>query len=196
MTAMTATGATGAFPVRFDVEYSAELSKQTFLKWILVIPHLFILYALNAVFSILSWIALFAIIFTGVYPEGLFKFNLGVRRWYANVFGYGTLIRDEYPPFSFDEGGYPVTLEIDYPKTPQRWAPLYQWILAIPHLIILWALSIAAFFAVIYGGIMVLMNGTYPDNVYKFVTGVGRWSERVMTYAYFMHNEYPPFTLD
>lgn len=198
MAAMTATGGgSGApFPVRFEAEYPATLSKLTFVKWLLAIPHLIILYALNAVWQVISLIAFFAILFTRQYPEGLFKFNTGIMRWQANVYVYMELIRDEYPPFSFDAGAYPVKLDIDYPQELNRWAPLYKWILAIPHFIILWALGIAAFFAVIYAGIMVLVSGTYPEGVFKFVTGVQRWSLRATTYAFFMHDEYPPFSLD
>ena len=197
MTAMTATGgAAFAFPARFEVEYAAELSKLTFVKWILGIPHAIIVGALNYVWGALSFIAFFAILFTGKYPEGLFNFNRGIMRWQANTTVYYYLMRDEYPPFSFDEGGYPVRLDIDYPTELQRWAPLYKWMLAIPHFVILWALGIAAFFAVVYAGIMVLMSGTYPEGVFKFVTGVQRWSIRVTTYAFFMHDEYPPFSME
>lgn len=196
MTAMTAPGAGDAYPVRFEAEYSESLSRLTFLKWILAIPHLLILYALNIVWEVLSLIAFFAILFTKKYPEGLFNFNRGIMRWQANVYVYIELIRDEYPPFSFDEGGYPVKLEIDYPTELNRWAPLYKWILAIPHLIIVAVLSIIAFFAIVYAGIMVLVSGKYPEGVFKFVTGVQRWSLRTTTYVFFMHDQYPPFSLD
>jgi hypothetical protein len=166
------------------------------LKWLLVIPHLIVLYALNIVWEVLSLIAFFAILFTKQYPEGLFNFNAGIMRWQANVYIYMDLIRDEYPPFSFDSGSYPIKLEIDYPRELNRWAPLYKWILAIPHFLILWALWIAAFFAIVYAGVMVLISGKYPEGVFKFVVGVQRWALRATTYAFFMHDEYPPFSLE
>ena len=184
------------FPVQFDVEYPESLSRLTFVKWILAIPHLVILYALNAVFEVISLIAFFAILFTGAYPEGLFKFNYGIMRWQANATVYMYLMRDEYPPFSFDAGLYPVRLEIATPTNLQRWAPLYKWILAIPHFLIVAVLGFVAAFAIVYAGIMVLISGKYPEGVFKFVVGVQRWSLRATTYAFFMHDEYPPFSLD
>ena len=196
MAATMASPAASPFPVQFDVEYPESLSRLTFVKWILAIPHLIILYALNAVFEVISLIAFFAILFTGAYPEGLFKFNLGIMRWQANATAYMFLMRDEYPPFSFDAGLYPVKLEIATPTNLQRWAPLYKWILAIPHFIILYFLFIAAFVAVIYAGIMVLISGKYPEGAFKFVVSVQRWSLKATTYAFFMHDEYPPFSLD
>jgi hypothetical protein len=197
MAATMASAASAPYPVRLDVKYPEELSKLTFVKWILLIPHAIILYALNIVWAVLSVIAFFSILFTGKYPEGLFNFNYGIVRWQANVTAYFDLLSDEYPPFSFDAGAYaPVSLEIDTPSNLQQFAPLYKWILAIPHFIILYFLGIIAFFAVIYAGIMVLVNGKYPEGVYKFVVGVQRWSLRATTYAFFMHDQYPPFSMD
>jgi len=47
-------------------------------------------------------IAWFAILFTGAYPEGLYRFAVGYLRWSVRVETYLYLMRDEYPPFSFD----------------------------------------------------------------------------------------------
>ncbi len=139
-----------SYPVRFDVSYPDHLSRGLiFVKWLLAIPHLVILYALNVVFEVLSFIAFFAILFTTKYPDGLFKFNVGIRRWYLNVFAYVFLMRDEYPPFSFDAGLYPVAFDVDYPTDLNRWMVLIKWLLAIPHLIILALLSIAVFVVIV-----------------------------------------------
>ena len=186
----------GSYPVRFDVQYSDTLSRLTFLKWILAIPHYLIIYALNIVFNIISLIAFFAIIFTGAYPRSLFDFAVNTQRWRMNLVGYVLLIRDEYPPFSFEPGLYPVTFEVDYPTNLARFAPLYKWILAIPHFIIVGILGFIAFFAVFIAGFSVLFTGKYPEGIYKFVVGVQRWSQRVTLYALFMTDEYPPFSLD
>ncbi len=196
MAATMAAGQLASFPVRFDVQYPETMSKVTFLKWFLGIPHLIIVGALNYVWGALSLVAFFAILFTGKYPEGLFNFNKGIMRWQSNATAYYDLLRDEYPPFSMDPGLYPVTFEIDTPDNLQRWAPLYKWILAIPHFIIVGLLGFIASFVVIYGGIMVLVGGKYPEGAFKFVVGVQRWSLRVTTYAFFMHDQYPPFSLD
>lgn len=185
-----------SYPVRFDIAYPENLSRGLiFIKWLLAIPHFMILYALNAVSEVLTFIAFFAILFTTKYPEGLFKFNVGIRRWQANVAAYVMLMRDEYPPFSFDPGQYPVTLEIDYPENLQRFAPLYKWLLAIPHLIVLAVLGIVAFLGIFVAGFAILFTGKFPKGIFDFVVGVQRWNTRVTAYVLFMRDEYPPFSL-
>jgi Domain of unknown function (DUF4389) len=71
------------------------------IKWLLVIPHYFVLFFLSiaSIFAvIMAW---FAILVTGRYPRGLFNFNVGVSRWWLRVRAYAfLLVTDRYPPFS------------------------------------------------------------------------------------------------
>ena len=70
------------------------------IKWLLAIPHYFVLFFLNigVLFAVIA--AWFAILFTGRYPRGLFDYVEGVLRWHNRVVGYAfALVTDEYPPF-------------------------------------------------------------------------------------------------
>ena len=71
------------------------------VKWLLAIPHYFVLFFLSiaAFFAvILAW---FAILATGRYPRGVFDFIVGVIRWWLRVEAYAfLLVTDRYPPFS------------------------------------------------------------------------------------------------
>ena len=184
-------------PVRFDLEYPDELSRLLiFVKWLLVIPHLFVLYALGAVQAVITLIAFFAILFTTRYPEGLFKIAVGVMRWQANVSAYTLLLRDEYPPFSWDSGEYPVTVEIEYPDTLNRWLPLIKWLLIIPNLIVLMLVALIAYLLIFVAWFAILFTGKFPRGMFDFVVGVQRWSLRVNAYIYLMRDEYPPFSTE
>ena len=44
--------------------------------------------------------AVFVILFTGAYPQGLYEFGVGALRWRIRVEAYMLLMVDEYPPFS------------------------------------------------------------------------------------------------
>ena len=73
------------------------------VKWLLVIPHLFVLFALGLVAILMVVIAWFAILFTGRYPRGLFDYVVGVFRWGLRVEAYALLlVTDQYPPFSLN----------------------------------------------------------------------------------------------
>ena len=71
------------------------------IKWLLVIPHYFVLFFLSIASFFALIIAWFAILVTGRYPRGLFNFNVGVSRWWLRVRAYAfLLVTDQYPPFS------------------------------------------------------------------------------------------------
>ncbi len=111
-----------SYPLTYDVEYPEELSRWLiFVKWLLAIPHLLIVYALSIAASAITFIAWFAILFTKRYPRELFDFVVNINRWSANMSAYIYLLRDEYPPFSWDAGLYPVTYDVEYPEELSRW---------------------------------------------------------------------------
>ena len=61
---------------------------------------------------------------------------------------------------------------------------------------VLFFLSIAALFAVLFAWFAVLFTGRYPRGLFDFVEGVGRWHNRVTAYAFaLVTDQYPPFRL-
>ena len=91
------------YPLSFKGQLSEPLSRWLWLvKWFLLIPHYIVLVFLWIAFTVAWVIALFAILFTGKYPRGLFDFNLGVLRWTWRIsyYGYSALGTDKYPPFT------------------------------------------------------------------------------------------------
>lgn len=75
-----------------------------FVKWILAIPHYFVLIFLGIASMVLITIAWFVTLVTGRYPKGLFNFVVGVERWSLRVGAYAfLLVTDKYPPFKLGE---------------------------------------------------------------------------------------------
>ncbi len=71
------------------------------VKWLLAIPHYFILGFLGIAVLFVTLIAWLAILLTGRYPRGLFDFTVGTLRWTTRVSAYAILLTtDRYPPFS------------------------------------------------------------------------------------------------
>lgn len=69
-------------------------------RLILAIPQFIAVGFLGLAWGLTTFIAWFAIVFTGDYPRTLYDFGVGVLRWSTRVEAYVLLLRDEYPPFS------------------------------------------------------------------------------------------------
>jgi hypothetical protein len=89
---------------RLRVDFRPQLTDRNRLtvafRIILVIPHVVVLAALGIAAFVVEVIALFAVLFTGRWPEGMRAFILDVARWYLRVSAYFALLTDEYPPFA------------------------------------------------------------------------------------------------
>ncbi len=94
-----------------------------------------------------------------------------------------------------DMSDYPVTFDVAYPESPSRWLILVRWLLAIPHLVVLYFLSLIAALVWVVSFFTILVAGTYPDSLYRFMVGVTRWSLNVNAYVLFL-DRYPPFSMD
>lgn len=96
----------GDYPVSF--EFPAVIENRN--RWtvgfrlILVIPQVIVVMFLLLAWLVTAVIGWFAVLFTRRYPDGLWRFGEGVMRWTLRVEAYLLLLRDEYPPFSFDGG--------------------------------------------------------------------------------------------
>ena len=206
---------TSAYPLRLTGELSQRLSRGLWLvKWLLAIPHFVVLLFLWVAFLGVSVVALFAILFTGRYPRGLFDFNVGVLRWSWRVgfYSYSALGTDEYPPFTLkDAPDYPARLEVEYPESLSRGLALVKWwLLALPHYLVVgvfvggaWATGSDWWYSaglvgllVLIAGVVLLFTRRYPTSLYDFVLGMNRWVFRVVAYAALMTDAYPPFRLD
>jgi hypothetical protein len=95
------------------------------------------------------------------------------------------------------KASYPLTLKGELSEPPSRWMWLVKWVLAIPHLIILCFLWIAAAFVTLIAFFAILFAGRYPKQLFDFTVGVLRWTWRVEFYGYgaLATDQYPPFSL-
>jgi len=101
------------------------------------------------------------------------------------------------------ETGYPVSLNVDFPEKQSRILALFslpfmliRLILLIPHIIIIYILSIVVFVVSWINFWVILFTGHSSAGLHKFMVGVTRWSTRLTAYMYGMTDKYPPFSLD
>ena len=53
--------------------------------------------------AVLMFVAWFAVLLTGRYPNGMRNFLIGTSRYMTRVNVYGSLLTDQYPPFNIGE---------------------------------------------------------------------------------------------
>ena len=90
----------------------------------------------------------------------------------------------------------PVMVAFAGPAPQSRLTVLVRLIMAIPHLIVLWLLGIAAYVVVVIGWFGALFSGRLPVFAADFLTGYLRWLTRVFAYTILLTDQYPPFSLD
>jgi hypothetical protein len=206
---------TTPYPVRFSVDYPDRTLDRgtTLFRVILAIPILVLLGAVSAgtwdwtsnngtatgavgAAGVLFFAPLLMIVFRQKYPRWWFDWNLELQRFSNRVGAYLALMDDRYP--STDDA-QSVHLDYAYPDARRdlnRWLPLVKWFLAIPHVLILIVLNVAAVVAIVVAWIAILVSGRYPRGLFKFVEGVLRWNNRVVGYALTLVTDtYPPFRL-
>jgi len=71
----------------------------------------------------------------------------------------------------------------------------FRLILAIPQLIVLFFVGIAAFVVAVIGWFAALFTGRLPDFAREFLLGFLRWQARVESYLWLLTDDYPPFSL-
>jgi len=210
-----------AYPVSYSIQRPEQYNRLTVLfRVILVIPQYLVLFgipfgilspafasdspirpllqllssiSLTAALNILVFLAWFAIMFAGRFPQSFLKNCLSIFRWEQNVLAYMYLLVPDYPPFA--PGPYPLELEITPPEQRNRLTTFFRVFMVIPHFVVLFFLAIAFEIVTFIAWFAILFTGQYPQSMYGFAVGVARWSARVAAYLYLLVDEYPPFSL-
>ena len=204
------------YPVTFEVEYPERPLDRltTFFRIFMAIPIAIVIATITgfsttykdfgdttvtvttAGIGLLFLPPLLLILFREKYPRWWFDWNLNFQRFSNRICIYILLMDDRYPSTDEEQS---VRLGYSYPDAKAelgRGMPLVKWFLAIPHYIVLFFLSIGAFFAVVFAWFAILFTGRYPRGLFDYVEGVLRWHNRVVGYAFaLVTDRYPPFRL-
>ncbi len=210
------------YAARLEIDYPAKLDRlTTFFRLIWAIPIVVILALISADSETTAYVATetgetvrrvttsgggimaglavataLMILFRRRYPRWWFDFAREFTRFSARIGAYLALLTDRYPSTVEEQS---VHLELDYPEVERdlnRWLPLVKWFLAIPHYVVLFFLAIGAVFAIIAAWFAILFTGRYPQALFDYVVGVGRWALRVQAYvSLLITDRYPPFSL-
>jgi uncharacterized protein DUF4389 len=188
-----------AYPVTFQADYVEKRSRlTTFFRLLLAIPHLIFVYLYQLAAGIVVIVAWFVLLFTGRWPLGMYDFVAGSLRYSTRVYGYTCLLTDEYPPFSGDPTiSYPVRLDIAAPKPEySRLKVLFRIVLAIPVLIITYAMQIVAQVGALLAWFAIVVLGRQPKGLQDMIVLGLSYQQRAYTYIALITEDWPPFTDD
>ncbi|MGD0705829.1 MAG: DUF4389 domain-containing protein [Trebonia sp.] len=163
------------------------------VRLILLVPHLIVLYFLMLAASVVAFIGWWGALFTGRLPLWAGSFLAGILGWMARVSGYGLLLTDAYPPFTFDDDRtYPVRLALPEPQRLNRAAVFFRIILVIPAglvgtVIAYGAGTLMSFIA----WLITLVAGRLPASLHEAFTAVVRYEVRYYAYWLMLTPAYP-----
>ena len=183
-----------------DMYSRGELLLRTIFGGIYIaIPHAFLLFFVSIWSAILHFIAFWAILFTGRYPESMFEFQIKFMRWSLRLSATLHNLVDGYPAFGVNGTSDKVALEIEYPEGLSRGLVIVRMLFgilycSIPHAFCLFFRFIATSFLAFLAWWVVLFTGSYPEGWHEFNTGTLRWMTRVQLYMGILTDQYPPFS--
>ena len=190
------------YPVQLDLAAGTQIARwRPAVQWLLAVPHLAIVNVLSSLRRLLTLVSLVTVLFTKRIPRPLFDAIAMTHRYEWRSLSYVLFLHESYPPFDFqpsagDQGVTPHTsLTFSYPDELSRWQPLYKWLLAVPHYVVMVALWLASALVVVYGFVAVVLTSTYPVRARDFLVGVYRYGLRVQAYVGLLTDQYPPFRL-
>jgi hypothetical protein len=95
------------YPTRLDADNPPESSRWLALaailfgiKFLLLVPHLVVLWFVNLAAIIVAIVGYFIVLFTGKYPRGMWEFVLGALRRQVRLNAWQLGLVDRYPPFT------------------------------------------------------------------------------------------------
>jgi hypothetical protein len=86
-----------------------------------------------------------------------------------------------------------ANVNFDADRHIARWRPFVQVILAVPHLIVANALSTVREILLLISAVAVLFTERIPRPLFDAIAMTYRYEWRVLSYALFLHDDYPPF---
>jgi len=193
---------TTAFTVDFSLRYSriGACLRLLQLYTISMIPHFIVLCIYTVLSGILGFINQIVIISTGKCIEDFAQIAENTLRYYLYIETCITGIVEDRPEFAGRERiDHQMQLDLTYPlKYSKLLAALRLSVLGIilvslPHIVMLWFITL--FVPVIYiaGIIWVIITGRWPNPLFMFLSMYFRYTARISSFMIGLTDQYPPF---
>jgi Domain of unknown function (DUF4389) len=184
-----------AYPVAFEADYVEKRSRLTaFFRLLLAIP-VFIWLYLYGIVATLVWIASwFAIVITGRFPEGMYKFLADFIEVEVTAIAYATLLAEPYPPFlASSKPDYPVRMYFAGPLPEySRLKTFFRLLLAIPIVIMRYVANIMLEVCAFAAWVISIVMGRLPRGLFDPMVLANSYIARSDAYLFLLTETYPP----
>jgi hypothetical protein len=187
------------YPITYEADFNPHPNRATtFFRLILAIPWFIVAIFWGILFSITHLIAWIAVIILGRYPEWLYNFNAGVVRFGVRFSAWFYLQTDVWPPFGLsDDPNYPIRVNIPPRAERQsRLKALFRLILALPMLIVSYAVSYLHLWAAVLAWLTIVFRGYMPEGANSMMTFCNSFYARLYGYIAILTDDYPPIGIE
>jgi hypothetical protein len=183
----------GSAPVRIETTFGLVLRQNRWtvaLRYLLALPHVVCLVAISIGALGVVMAAWIVALVSGRLPGSLERYLGGYLRYSTRLSAYLYLLTDQYPPFAFSPGGYPV--DVRWQLGPlNRLAVLFRLILMIPASIVSGLLGAGTALVAVFIWVIVLLAGRMPLVVFEALVATLRFQARCTGYGLMLTSAYP-----
>jgi len=171
-----------------------------FVKAILLLPHILLLFLFGLMIQILAWIGYWGIAINGRMPDIIRRLEIIYLSWMTRTIAWFTGITDVYPTYGTDLDAA-VTVSVEPAPEPQSrllailGILMIRTVAALPHLLILFLTGFGVLLVAWFGYFVVLFTGRLPLGLHEFMLNYERWWARAWGWTVALTDVYPPFTL-
>jgi 2-(1,2-epoxy-1,2-dihydrophenyl)acetyl-CoA isomerase len=166
----------------------------TFLRHVLVIPHLLALLLWGVAVGLVLIAGWFVALVRGELPECMHRWFAAFLRYETQVEAYSTLAADPFPSFRVND--YPVDLTVARRERQPRWTVLLRIVLAIPALVFATALVYVATLVSALVWIVALCTGRAPRGMRDLLAYSLRFRAQTFGYLLLLTSKYPTLASD
>jgi Domain of unknown function (DUF4389) len=184
-----------AYPVAFEADYIEQRSRLTsFFRLLLAIPVFLWLYVYGIAAFFVQVAAWFAIVITGRFPEGMYKFLADFIDVEVSATSYATLLTEPYPPFTAgSKPDYPVRMYFAGPLPKySRAKTFFRGLLAIPILIARYVATLMLEACALAAWVISVITGRLPRGLFDPMVLANSYIARSDAYLFLLTETYPP----
>jgi hypothetical protein len=187
------------YPVQYEADYVEQRSRlTTFFRLFTAIPAMVLTFFYVLAAEVVVFLAWFVLLFTGRWPEGMYRFVAGAVRNASRLQAYYVLLTDKYPPWNGEEDpGYPIRVNIAPPKEQySRMKVLFRIFLLIPVYIIQYVYNIMMEVGAFCSWVVIVITGKQPEGLQNFINMSMRYHVDALAYQFLLTEDFPPITVD